>query len=72
MSTEPKKPRSDKGTKRPNPAAKLAELTIYMDASIDVLQAIIETTLRDPNGTFHPTFNDGQLAALRAVKARLA
>ena len=43
MSTEPKKPRFDKGTKRPNPAAKLAELSMYVDVSIDVLNAIVET-----------------------------
>ena len=38
-------PRSDRGTTRPNPAAKLAELVMYVSVSIDVLAAIVTLSL---------------------------
>ena len=67
MSTEPRKKRSDAGTRRPNPAAKLAEVAMYVDVSIDVLQAMLETAAPDQHAVI-----TANLATLKAVKARLA
>lgn len=59
-------PRSDKGKPRPDAAKRLAELTMYVDVSIDVLQAMKETS-----GTDSTKNIDTQLATLNAVKARI-
>lgn len=69
MSTEPtKKKRSDAGKPRSNPAAKLAEVAMYVDVSIDVLQVMLDTSPTSDKDTIVITAN---LATLRAVKARL-
>lgn len=71
-----RRPRSDKGTSRPNPAQTLAELTMYVNASLEVIEAINERIAAMPDRSaieaMALTFNEGQLAACRAMKARLA
>ena len=52
-------------------AATLAELSMYVDVSIDVLNAIVETGGETAAATAEVHVM-GQLAALRAVKVRLA
>ena len=73
MSTEPtKKKRSDAGKPRSNPAAKLATLAMYVDVAIDILTEIVATSDSSEAAKIANEFNLGQLAALKAVKARLA
>ena len=40
---KPRAPRSDRGTKRPNPAADLARVLTYCRASVGIMEALLTT-----------------------------